>query len=243
MNIWFLIWLLLSGSLIFFAAWTIYILYMQKKSWRDFARKNQMRFTSGRLFSSPEINGAMEGYTVGVFASEHTTEDARGTRRMTAIEIGMQSRLPVGGVVASGGMLQLAQGLGYNEEVRPEHPGWKTAYLARSSSGNALEAYLTPARVEALTGLMKIKGAWVIYVFQEKETLLRLDTPDPLDTADKIEKMIQKMIAAAKTLELGDGEHANLERLAVEKRRKPKTVAIEVKESDIEAGGGLELED
>src|SRR5262245_8805674 len=162
-NPWFILWLLLSGSLIFFAGWTIYILYMQKKSWRDFAKKNQLRFTSGKYFSTPEVNGTVDGYTVGVFSSEHISQDVRGSRRLTAIEVGLHSRMPFAGAVGSGGMVNLIERQPYSDEVRPDHKGWSTAYVARGASGSALEAYLTPARIEALTGLMKMKNAWVIF--------------------------------------------------------------------------------
>jgi hypothetical protein len=232
-NIWFIVWLLLSGSLVFFAGWTVYILYMQKKSWRDFAKKNQLRFTSGRYFSSPEINGTVDGYTIGVFSSEHISQDVRGSRRLTAIEVGLQSRLPFAGSVGSGGMVGLVQRQSYSDEVRPDHKSWSTAYVARAASGQALESYLNPARIEALTSLMKMKNAWVIFIFQTKDTLLRIDTPDPLDKPEKIEKAVRKMIEVAKALELESGEKEILEKTATEARRKPKTKALDAKDIEV----------
>lgn len=242
MNIWFFIWLLLSGSLLFFAGWTVYILYMQKKAWRDFATRNKLRYNGGRFFASPEISGTYEGHTISIFTSEHLSEDVRGSRKMTAIEISLHSRMPFNGALASGGMVSIVQqATAYNEEVRPEHKDWQTSYIARANSANALEAYLTPSRLDTLTGLMKMKNAWFIIVYEKKDTLMRIDTTDPLDEPGKIDRILKKLTEAAKALEIGEAEHKALEKLAAEKRRKPKTKAIDVKEDDLAVS--LELED
>ncbi len=214
---------------------------MQKKGWRSFAAKHKLRYGTGKGLSVPEITGSFEGYTIGVLTSEHQTPDARGTRKLTAAEVALKSEMPFAGAVGSSGMVPLVQSLDFGREVHPDHDKWDASYIARAKNKTAMDGYLSKERLDALASLMKIKNFWVIFIFQEEGTLLRIDTTDPLQAPEKIEKLMTKLIATARVLELKDGEGDRLLSLKSTKKKKSKQTKIieEPEEEKIE----LELED
>lgn len=240
MSIWFLLWLLLSAGLIYFLGWTLYILYRQKKAWKGYAKRHKLRYRSAQMLSAPEVSGTIGDYTVSLFTGEHVSEDVRRSRRLTAIEVQLSSVMPVEGGIASGGMVDLIRQMGFKEEYRPKHPGWDKSFIASSASRPVLEAYLIPERLDVLTKLMKVKNSWVILIFREDTMLLRFDTPDALDSVQKIDRIVKKMVEAAKILELGSGEGGRLKSEQTKKREKE--VSLQVDEADLEAAG-LQLED
>jgi len=161
---------------------------------------------------SPEVDGSIDGYKIDIFTSEHILENARSSRKLTAIEISLHSVLPIDGAVASGGMVPLVKELGFRTEIKPEHELWNRSYIAAADNERALKAYLTPERLDALLRMMRIKNSWMILIFRAERLLLRIDTPDPLTSEDYLDRLIKLMLKSAKTLELKSGESGVIER-------------------------------
>jgi hypothetical protein len=239
-SIWIFLWLFLSAALLYFMGWTVYIVFRQKQVWGAYARKHKLRYKDKGFWESPEIGGSIHGYTVGVFVGEHLAEDARKTRKLTAVEVQLSSTMPIEGGVASGGLVSVLQGMTFKEEMRPEHKNWDKSYIASASDKAVLEAYLTPKRLDALTELMAIKNVWIILVFRGDIMLLRMDTPDPMDKAKNLDLALNKMIAAARVLELESGEVGFLKSEQAKKRSQH--VALSVDGEDLIVTG-LQLED
>lgn len=247
MSFWFFLWMVLCGALIYFFGWTNLILYKQKKAWRSYAEKLRLRYASSSLLASPEIKGSVDGYSVALFTDEHPSGDGRTNRKLTAIELDLHSEFPMKGVAASGGMVAHIQNhLSYKHEIKPKQKGWKPTYMVQSENGEAMERYLNTARAKALLSLMEMPNVWVVFLFQDNATLLRLDTPEPLDHPAKIDKVIKQMIKVAKILELEEGEDKDLllvtenENLEEKLAAKP-AAALDLAEDSIPAD--LELED
>lgn len=240
MTIWLVIWAIVSLSLLAFSGWTLIILFQQKKAWRDFARKHKLRFKNTAFMSSPKINGVYKGYSIGIFTSEHEPDRGTNSRKLTAIEVELESRMPIGGALGSGGMVSIVQSLGYSDEYIPPYEGWSNEYVCRSEDKGVMEAYLNAARVKALVELMKMKNAWVIFICKGNDTLLRIDTPEPFEREDKLTKTIERMIEVARLMELGKGE--SIELATLKNRRNSGVPVVAIKDEDI-AYTGLELED
>lgn len=240
MNFWVLIWLIIAAALIYFFAWTLFILFKQKKTWQTYAEKNGLRYTPGKLQDSPEIGGNLKGYTVSLFTGEHATIDMRGSRKLTAIEVQLTSKMPFEGGVASRGMVEFLKNIGFKDEIALKHPGWKNEYIAVSNTPYALQSYLTAPRFEALSSLMRVKNAWVILVFRGDMALLRFDTPDPIETEKKINVIVDRMIEAAKILELQPGEFGRLKEDAL--RTAPRQANIHIKDDNVDVTG-IQLEE
>lgn len=238
----FLVWAFLSSFLIGFLIWTSWILYLQKKAWRKYAAKKNMRYAGNKIYDSPEVSGAIGEYKVKLFASDHMARDARGSRKLTSIEVSLLSHLPVGAAVASGGMVQIVDELvSLNQEFRPDLSGWDDSYIVRTRDNKIVRAYLNDERLKALVELMKIKNAWVILIFSEDEGLLRIDTPDPLEKPGKLDALLDQLVEAARVFEIPSGEYKRL--MHLKGREEQGNVVLDIDDSALEDKIGFELED
>jgi len=212
LSVWLALWVVVSFVLLGFLAWSLLVLHNQKKAWKNFASKHKLRYRTKATMDSPEVDGSIDGYKIDIFTSEHILENARSSRKLTAIEISLHSVLPIDGAVASGGMVPLVKELGFRTETKPEHELWNRSYIAAADNERALKAYLTPERLDALLRMMRIKNSWMILIFRAERLLLRIDTPDPLTSEDYLDRLIKLMLKSAKTLELKSGESGVIER-------------------------------
>lgn len=241
MSIWIILWLFLSGALLYFLGWTLFILFRQKQAWKSFSTRKKLRYRTANMMASPEMGGALDGRSINFLIGEHFTPDGRSSRKLTAVEVQLLSKMPFEGGIASGGMVSVVQSIRMKEEIKPNHPKWDKNYIAVGSSGAALEAYLTPERMDALTSLMKIRNGWVILIFRAQTFLLRFDTPDPLDSQQKLEKITDKLLELAELLELKPGEDGRLKLETTKKPIKEKSLAVD--ERDFKESDSFQLED
>lgn len=240
MSFWFILWLVISVLLTGFLIWTIVILVKQKAVWKAYANKHKLRYKPHTFFSPPEMNGVIDTHSVHLFPGEHATPDARYSRKMTAVEIQLANKMPVEGGVASDGMVDLIQGLSFKEEYKPEHKLWQKSYIASAESKAVLEAYFSKERLDALLKLMKVENFWVIFIFRGDVTLLRLDTSDPLNSQEKLDKVVKTMVKTAQILEFKDGEEDRLKQVL---KKKPVAKAVSIDVDDEIEDTGLKLEE
>ncbi len=238
MSIWFFVWFLLSSVLLFFSGWTFVILYKQKAGWRAFAKKHKLRCTLNKNLSSMEVSGTIDGFGVALFTSEHILPKQRTEQKLSAIEIELQSEMPIEGAIGSANMVPIIQGLDFKNEFTPKHKRWDTSYIVRTDVLAGIDIYLTEERLKVLTSLMAQKLASVILIFKNDTMILRLDTHDPLETVEKVEALVLRLIKAAKIFELEEGEGR---RLMMKKEKAERMISI--KENPEDAGLSLELEE
>lgn len=224
-----------------FWAWTSYVVVRQIQAWKTYAKKRNLRFHSNGFLETPSLSGAVDGYKVSVFASEHSELDARSQRRLTAIEINMHTGLPVATAVASGGMVPVIEPLDLSQEYKPSHKKWDNSYIMRTRDNKVLTHYWNEERLQSVLGLMEEENAWVVLLFLSDTGLLRLDTPLALDNPRELDRVVKKMIAAIKVLELHAGEAESL----IRKRSKSADSdgVLDVNEGLLIDGIGLELEE
>ncbi len=241
LSIYLVLWLLVSGFLVGFWLWTIYVVLKQKKAWKFYAQKKKMRFHTASFLETPTISGSVDGYSVTMFASEHGELDARSQRRLTAIEVSLQTQLPFAIGLASGGMVNLVESLKLPQEFRPNVKGWEDSYALRTNDLSLASGYFTEDRLNKLASLMKTDRAWIIFLFIVDEGILRLDTPLPIDNPKAMDVLIKQMINVARALELEKGEAKDLIR---QKSMKDKTGGVlEIDEDLLDDDIGFELED
>lgn len=213
----------------------------QRRAWKFYADRRKLRFHSNGLLSTPTLNGAIEEYTVSLFASEHSELDENSQRRLTAIELSMNTCLPVHTAIASGGMVEVIERIALPKEYKPAVKGWDDSYIIRTRDVAVTQGYLTEDRLKKIINLMRVDRAWVVVMFVADQGLIRLDTPLPLDSPKKIDMIIKQMINVARTLELKDGEAKELmrRRLDEEKSRK----YLDIDDDLLNDHLGLELEE
>lgn len=240
MSFWFLLWVMISACLLGFLFWTILILMTQKKVWKNYAEKHKLRYKPNNFFDAPDMNGIIDTHSISLFSGEHSLPGERYTRKMTSMEIQLASKMPIDGGMASGGFVDIIEKLGFKEELEPQHSAWKKSYIASADNKSVFDSFLTKERLDALLSLMKVEKFWVIFIFKEDTTLLRLDVSDPLGAYGKLDKIVKALIKVAQTLELRDGE---ADRLKLEVKKRPKSeVSIEFKDDEID-DIGLQLEE
>lgn len=241
MSVWLVLWVIVSVVLLGFLVWSLIVLQGQKSTWKTFASKHKLRYRSRGAMDSPEVDGSIDGYKVDIFTSEHTADNARSSRKLTAIEISLHSVMPVDGAVASAGMIPLVKELGFKTEVRPEHELWNRSYMAAGDNARAIKAYLTPERLDAIIRLMRIKHSWIILIFRAERMLLRIDTPDPLTSEDYLDRLIKLLIKSAKTFELKSGESGVIEREEAKGLAEDSNLTLD--DGDVAGDSGLALEE
>lgn len=187
------------------------------------------------------MDGVVDDYKMSFFSSEHVSYDVRGSRSLTAIEITLNSVFPVDGAIASGGMVPLVKALEFKSESRPKYEKWNKSYIASADNKFVLNAYLTDERLDVLTRLMKVKNAWIIFIFKNDTMLLRVDIADPLTSPEQLEKMKEMMVKAGQILELKKGESKRLK--SEETRSDAKDISLEVDEEELEKVSALQLEE
>ncbi len=204
------LWLVIVAFFLWFWAWTSFITYRQINAWKLYAQKRNLRFHANGFLETPSISGAIDGYRVSIFASEHSELDQRSQRRLTAIEVSLHTSLPVSAAFASGGMVPVIEPLDLSQEFKPSYKGWDDSYIIRSKDNQVIAYYLDEERAEKLTSLMGKDKAWVVLLFVSETGLLRFDSPLPFDDPRKLDEIVKELLSVAKVLDLRKGESESL---------------------------------
>lgn len=200
LNFWFLIWVFLAVFITGIFLWSAQILFRQKKTWGDFAKKHKLNARSIALMKSPIVSGDFRGFNIHLYSEEQPTEDQRGRRFRTILQVELPP-MPVAGIVASSRSHAFANGLvDLNEVYVPEFPGWDSSLLIKTANVELLKPYLTDERLRALLSLLTIKTFNALYIFDKTAGFLRLETPDPLYDMQKLERLLSKVTDQATLL-------------------------------------------
>lgn len=205
---WVFIWIVLSLFILGVSAWSWQVLFQQKRAWRSFAEKKGLKYEPGpRFLSSPVVSGNIGPYPFGLFSESRQTSDARGQRFNTVIELALRRGLPVPGVIGTAAMLPILNDLpNLGRVVLPKDPEWDETWFIRTTNAPAMEAYLTPARMGVLKKLFRMKILAGMFLFDDQDAILRVETADPLLDAAKIEKAVALMIEQMEILAPGPAE-------------------------------------
>ncbi len=247
MTLSFFLWSSISFTLLGFWFWTSYLIFKQKSAWKVFADKRDLRYYPHGFYKSPSMNGAIDGYNISFFTSEHSELDARSQRQLTAIEINLHSRLSVPTAIASGGMSVVVDTLDLHKEYKPHNKDgdrcdWDNSYVIRTQDTSYVHEYMSDERVDGVVELMKTEKVWVVVLFVDGTALLRVDTPLPLDTPQKVDAIVKKLIKVARKLELADGEEKDIRR-RMPKANSDKQKTLDIDDDLLNDDIGLELED
>lgn len=234
--VWFLIAFLLG-----FWLWSIYVVLRQKRAWRVYADKRKLRYHEKGLLETPSVSGIVDDYGVSLFASQHGELDGRSQKFLTAIEVTLHTSLPTSCVVASGGMVTVAETTGIPYEFKPVQRGWDDSYAVRAQNLGMVRTYLDEGRLGKLISLMRVDKVWVIFLFLNSKGILRVDTPLPMESPKQIDLLIKQMINVAKALELKSGEDKAL--LRKQSKSDGAREALDIDEDLLDDNLGLELEE
>lgn len=200
MNIWFVLWIFFSVFILGVFFWSLQILLRQKAAWKQYAARHNLSYQSGSLMQSPTVTGLVSGYELGLFSEARTENDSKGRKFRTVLQLDLKPGMPAEGVISSAGMAAIVSTLDIKESFKPESAEWDDKIIVKATNPEKLHPYFTPARIKALKALMGTKGVEAMLIFNENETFLRFETPDPLDSIEKVDRLVTKICGVADIL-------------------------------------------
>jgi hypothetical protein len=211
---WFLLWLLLSVFVFGVFAWSYKTLLRQKKAWKEFAQKNNLTYHTGKNFlDSPAVTGAIGDYGLNLFSTRMPAEDGRTSRFNMVMEFSLHRGIPTFGAIYTPQAQILIEGLEmpYNAMVDND-PNWDPSWKIRAQNTQIVLAYLTPERRTLLAKLFRMKIISALLAFNNEDMILRLETADPLDNIDRVEKIIRGVVGQLDALRTDQAEFTHLQR-------------------------------
>jgi hypothetical protein len=197
---WMFIWVVLSLFILGVFLWSVLILREQKHAWAAFAKKHNLQYTAGKLMDSPTVRGYFGGYTLSLFSQTQQTDDVRGERYVSVIEVEMGPGLKTGAALGTEEMQAFINGLSFTETYVPKHEKWKPAFVLKARNSKILESYLNPTRLDALMDLFNMNKVSALFFFDEQDCVLHLETADPLRRADKLERIAGRILTNVQKL-------------------------------------------
>lgn len=197
---WIIIWAIFAFLMLGFAAWNMMIMFQQKSAWKQLSEKRKLNYEPTGFMTSPNVHGKLDKAFFSLFSGVQQTEDVRGQRFVTAIEFQMGKGLPTGGALGTKQMKPFIDTLIFSETYEPEIEEWKDDYVLRVRDEEGAQAYLTEERLKALCSVFRMTNATVLFFFDELEAVLRVETSDPLRNAEKLDKIVARLLEVVKTL-------------------------------------------
>lgn len=200
MNIWFLLWVFIAIFIFGLFFWSLQILFRQKKSWGEVAGKLNLAYDKGRLTSSPSLSGSLKGLPVRVYSEEQTI-NVNGTKRYRTI---IQFQLPIvmnmGGVIASIDARNFANAMILEQTMDLAGTTINPNITIRADNIDSIKNFLSDDKIKSINAVMTINGIACIFIFDDKSTFLRFETPDAFDNTERLERFLLKAAEHAKIL-------------------------------------------
>lgn len=211
---WFFIWFVLSAILLGASAWSLMILLRQKKAWEVFATRHKLIFNRGTFMGPAQISGMIDDYKIDFYTAERQTTDARSKRYVSVIELTAPEGLFDGGVAGTQEMLIFMQSLQQVHSFKIEAEGWDDTHRVFVREDKSASAYFTPDKIDVFSNILKTKNADVLIVFTDSQHLVRLETTDPMQDPDKIEKVVMRIKSLMARMRIPEDERKAIAAIA-----------------------------
>lgn len=190
----FTLWFFISAIILGASAWSASILLRQKHAWETFAKKHNMAYQKGKFLSSPTVTGTIGRYRVAFFAAERQAYDVRQRRMLTGIEITLPDGLIDGGAVGTKEMLPFMNTLNTLHPFVPDNEKWDKNLTFYVRNEEQVKAWLTDERLAHILAIVGIRNADCLFLFDGAQAIVRIETPDPLTDAVKMDKAVQRIM-------------------------------------------------
>jgi len=205
---WILLWFVLSAILIAATLWSLQILLRQKTAWEQYAKKKNFTFNKGTFMGPADMSGTIDNYRLSFFTAERPGVDVRTRRYVTAVEIDLAEGIVDAAAFGTKEMLPFMMTLDMLHPYTVEIPGLEPENRCFVKKDAIIKAYLTKDRVESINNLLKTRNSDTLLLFNDKEVVLRLETSDPMQDADKMDKIITRLLGLVDKLRVTDEERA-----------------------------------
>lgn len=205
---WVFLWIVLSSVLIGATLWSLQILLRQKAAWEKFSKMKNFTFTRGTFMGPAEMNGVIGDYKLSFFTAERPGADVRTKRYVTVLEVDLIDGFVDGGAAGTKEMLPFMQSLDKLHPYKVDHAPWGEGLFMFVRYDDVTRAFLTPVRAESLLQILKTKNADILVMFNDKEVVIRLETSDPMQDAEKIDKIVKRIIGLCDRMRITPEERA-----------------------------------
>lgn len=191
---WWFIWVLASGGIIGVFVWTTRALMDQKKAWKAFAAKRKLKVRETGLLQSVSVEGIINDNEFRLASEERPALDLRGRKFVTMFQFKLPVRMPVAGALGSGEYLMFVRNIGARDRLKLKYSDWSENIVeVISDDRDKLEPYFTTERMKVFDTLIKQKGVSVLFLFDDRDAYLRLETIDPFLKLEQLEKLVDKL--------------------------------------------------
>lgn len=237
MNIWFILWILLSIILLGVTGWSTYILFQQKKAWKQYAKKYGLKFDRGTTFGPCTIEGTIKDYTLNFFTALQQNEDSRKNRQLTVMQITAAKPFVDGVAAGTKEMLPFLETLEALEAHEIKVIKWPKKFHVFSRNKAAVNKFLNEERAKILGSILSMPNSDTLVLLDDKEGVFRFETPNPLASAKQIDSVIKKLIAKIEKFAPDEDERRLYSSMEVIEDSQPVLADMPV-----DSDGGLELE-
>lgn len=218
--VWFFLWLVLAVAIIMLTFWTYFILLKQKGAWKTFAERHKLQITSTGFTSSPQIEGYFKDLALQIFSERQVMPDGRGHQYRTIIQFVLHPNMPTEGVIASRYFTPFVTNLGLPKKwPMPKGMKWKEEPLARAGIATRLKTFMTQDRIKALEILSNLQKSNFVFIFDETDAYLRVESPDPIDDDKRMDNIVKKIYSIAEILCVKEEEIDEFNKLANREER------------------------
>jgi len=176
--------------------WSTAILFQQKKAWQAFAKKHNLIYEADRLLEPPIASGKIGSYKMSFFTDVQRTQDVRGKRTVTVIEVEMGLGMSAAAALATKEYKDFIAELDLPDSFDPDMPAtdWSPHHIIKTKDVEKLKLYLTTERLKTLQSLFAMRNATALFFFDTHEAVLRIETPDPLRDAVHMDKITTRLV-------------------------------------------------
>lgn len=199
--LWWLLWVLVSGVILGVFFWTTRALIEQKKAWRAFARKRKLKVREHGFLQSLSLSGVIDDNELILASEERPAQDIRGRKFVTMFQFKLPVRMPAPGGVGSGEYLMFMRNMSSKFRLKLTYADWdENSIEVVTDDRDRMEPYFTLERMKVIDTLIKQKGVSVLFLFDEREAYLRLETIDPFLNQEQLDKLIDKLTPMLRVL-------------------------------------------
>ncbi len=213
---WIFIWVLISVFVLGVFFWSVQILQQQKKAWAAYANKMGLAYESPSFMAPPLVRGFINDYEVNLTTDVQQTNDVRGQRYVTGIEVNMGAGMPTAAAIGTQELEPFINSLTMKEDYKPDFKEWDESFIIRTREKAVIKDYLTDERLKILKTFFSMSNSAVLFFFDEEDCVLRIETSDPMRDVAHLEKIMNNIIKKAEKLFLSEAEKK------ATKKKKPK---------------------
>lgn len=198
---WLFLWFILSVIILGITAWSAFILFQQKRAWKEYAGKNGLIFTSGKLLEPCSMEGVINNfYKLSFFTATQMQEDSRKNRQVTVMQITAEKPFNLGLACGTKEVHLFIQSFDNTKPYPIENEKWDKDHLMRVVDQKDAKTYLTEERLSILNNILKMPNSNNLILMNENEGVFRFETSNPLTDVQKIDGVVKKLISKIEKL-------------------------------------------